>query len=112
MEERIARNFKEDPKGSHHKLIMECLKDVPDDEAFWAHLVIGDSVQACTKKTLFKRAFESMPFYFYCGWFGLEKDEHNTWQPKFCRIEQAAWDAANNEYIKDKSEWCAKWGCE
>jgi hypothetical protein len=43
---------------------------------------------------------------------GLKKDEDNVWHPVFTRIHQAAWNAAQSEYLKDKGEWCAKHGCD
>ena len=112
MGKRTISNFKEEIKNSHYRLIMDCLKDVPEDEPFYVHLEIGDLVSGCTKKTLFERAFEQMPYYFYCGWWGLKKSNSYWWEPTFCRVEQAAWDAAQAEYTKDKMEYCAKWGCE
>ena len=112
MEQMVIQNFKENEDNYHRILILGCLKDVPDNETLRVHLEIGDCVQCCTKKGLFKRAFEGMPYYFYCEWIGLEKDKHGTWQPRFNRVAQAAWNAANEEYMKEKGELCAKWGCE
>ena len=94
------------------KNIMNALKDLGDKESFYVHLEIGDCISGCSKETLFDRAFDTMPYWFYCHWVGLKQVRHYVWEPVFNRIQQAAWDAAQSEYLKDKAEWCVKWGCD
>ena len=94
------------------KNIMNALKDLDDKESFYVHLEVSDCISGCTKETLFDRAFDTMPYWFFCDWVGLKQVGHKHFEPVFNRIRQAAWDAAQSEYLKDKAEWCAKWGCE
>lgn len=82
---------------------------MPDNEMFFARLRPMDSLCGCYKETFYRRLNEEMPLYFLTSCQGFKK-EGNTYEPIFCRIEQAAWNAAYSEYMKDKGEKIAEWG--
>ena len=101
---------------SYIKNIANTLKDIPEDKQFSFRYQISDCVAVVTKNTLIDRARRGMPIWFLQSMCNVrvETDKYGciTVEPVFCRIQQAAWDAALSEFYKDKMEWCSKYGCE
>lgn len=98
------------PFGSYKQNMDKWLAAMPDNEMFFARLRPMDCLCGCFKKTFYRRLNEEMPLYFLTSCQGFKKTEDNTYEPIFCRIEQAAWNAAYSEYMKDKGEKIAEWG--
>lgn len=100
------------PVGSYKANMDKWLASLPDNEMFYARLRPEDCICGCFKSTFYKRLNEEMPVYFLSSCYGFKHSENNTYEPMFTRVVQAAWDAAYSEYLKDKGEWCAKWGSD
>lgn len=100
---RIHRNYREN--------IERTLKDIPDDAELYFSCAIGDWVCCTTKDKLIEKAYQEMPAWFFNSMRDVRADG-NTIYPVFTPIEQAAWDAAQKEYIRQKSECCNKNGSE
>ena len=100
------------PVGSYKKNMDEFLASLPDDKMFYVRLRPEDCSCGCFKSTFYRRLNEEMPVYFLSSCHGFKQGEGGTYEPVFTRVVQAAWNAAYSEYLKDKAEWCAKWGCD
>ena len=99
------------PHGTYKDNMERFLEQFKDDETILARFKPEDVVCHCSKATFYTYLNEYMPLWFLtsCQTFKLED---GVCEPVFCRIQQAAWNAALSEYFKDKAEWCAKHGCE
>lgn len=101
------------PFGTYKQNMDKWLATMPDDKMFFARLRPDDCVCGCFKKTFYKRLNEEMPEYFLMSCQGFKKAENSsTYEPIFCRIQQAAWNAAYSEMLKEKGEWIARFGSE
>lgn len=96
---------------NYRRNIKKSLKDIPDDAYLYFHCSIGDWVCWVKKDKLIEKAYQEMPAWFFNSMCDVRVDG-NTIYPVFTPIEQAAWDAAQKEYIRQKSEYCNKNGSE
>ena len=83
--------------------IAQVLKDTPADKTLYFECEIGDWVEYVTKENIIEKAMAKMPEFFFNSFISVEFD-NNILVPKFLRVEQAAWTAAQNEYSAQKGE--------
>ena len=102
------------PFGSYKKNLDRFLEGIGDEKMFYCRLRPEDCLCGCSKNTFYRRLNEEMPEWFLMACCDFKKDEDSdcSYEPVFTGIQQAAWDAALKDYVKNKAAFCAKWGCE
>ena len=100
------------PFGTYKENMDRFLEQFKEGEVFYVRFEPADYSMSCTKANFYEHLNEHMPQWFLSSCINFKESDTCVYEPVFCPIQQAAWDAAMKEYFRLKGEWCAKHGCE
>ena len=107
----ITMNEYKFPFGTYKSNMDRFLEQFEDGKDFLVRFEPNDCLCYASKDSFYRQLNERMPLWFLKSCITFKKI-NNVCEPQFDNVRQAAWDAALNTYLDDKTEWCSKHNCD